>query len=82
MIVYLAGGVSGNLNPLWKLFLAGQKMDITQKLEESMKQFLTGQNGKTEILKGVLDESIPSREWWLTESIYDKHYQKVGSGYP
>lgn len=82
MKIYIAGGISGNLNPLWKIFLAGQSCDIPQKLGDSMKIFLAGQNGRTNILEELVNEGTHSREWGFTESVYGKHYHKGRGGIP
>lgn len=44
MRIFLAGGISGNLNPFWRL-------TAENKIEDAMKIFLAGQNGKIRMLR-------------------------------
>ena len=45
MIVYIAGGISGNLNPIIRNVCAGKSW------LDSMNVFLAGQNGREKIIK-------------------------------
>lgn len=58
MILYMAGGVSGNLAPFWRV-LAREKISKT----EAMKIFLAGQNGQHRINDTLFLAGAESRHW-------------------
>lgn len=70
MILYMAGGVSGNLKPFWKMVaeLTAKGMEYREAFDCAMKSFLAGVNGRRWIIENyakwggyILNENISGK---------------------
>lgn len=59
MLIFMAGGVSGNLKPFWRYVsaLLSQGMDYREAFDAAMKVFLAGGESRHWIMEGYADIS-------------------------